>query len=60
MKKIESLMGVLNELMDGTEKTNLRTTVDSSENDLQIQFLGEEGLLKIIGMLPGLILMNAF
>ena len=59
MKKIESLMGVLNELMDGTEKTNLRMTVDSSENELQVQFLGEEGLLKIIGMLPGLILMNA-
>ena len=59
MKKIESLMGVLNELMDGTEKTNLRMTVDSTENELLVQFLGEEGILKIIGMLPGLILMNA-
>ena len=59
LKKIESLMGVLNELMNGTEKTNLRMTMDSTDNELQIQFLGEEGLLKIIGMLPGLILMNA-
>lgn len=59
MKKIESLMGVLNELMDGTEKTNLSMTVDSTESELLVQFLGEEGLLKIIGMLPGLILMNA-
>lgn len=60
LKRIESLMGVLNEMMDGTEKTNVSMTVDSSENEFQIQFLGEEGVLKIIGMLPGLILMNAF
>ena len=59
MKKIESLMGVLNEMMEDTEKTNLRMTMDASENDFQIQVLGEEGLLKIIGMLPGLIMMNA-
>lgn len=60
LKKIESWMGVLNEMMEGTEKTNLRMTVDSEGNELQVQFLGEEGILKIIGMLPGLILMNAF
>jgi len=60
LKKIESKMGVLLEMLADTEKTKVRVMVDSTENEVQVKILGEEGVLKIIGMLPGLIMMQAF
>lgn len=58
-EKTQMQMDVLMEIMDGTEETDMVLGIDTTENDMVIRMDFEEGITRILGMLPSLIMMNA-
>ncbi|MDO4628003.1 MAG: hypothetical protein Q4C70_02340 [Planctomycetia bacterium] len=58
-EKMQMQMGVLMEIMDGTDETDMVFEVDTTEKGMVIQMDFEEGITRILGMLPSLIMMNA-
>ncbi len=58
-EKTQMQMGVLLEILDGTDKTDMVLDFDSTETGMVIRLNFEEGITRILGMLPSLIMMRA-
>ncbi len=59
VEKLQMQMDVLLEIMDGTEETDMVLGIDTTDNGMVIRMDFEEGITRILGMLPSLIMMNA-